>query len=77
MYEHPHYQYTRFEEKELARRAELHRFIMEHADQIVARPEGAVTRMLRRIAAAFGRRGQSVSSQAASRQASCEPVVAR
>lgn len=73
MYEHPHYQYTRFEEKELARRAELHRFITEHADQIVARPEGAVTRMLRRIAAAFGRDG----GRTASRQAPCEPVVAR
>lgn len=73
MYEHPHYQYTRFEEKELARRAELHRFITEHADQIVTRPEGAVGRMLRRIAAAFGRSG----GRAARRHTPCEPVAAR
>jgi hypothetical protein len=69
MYEHPHYQYTRFEERELARRAELCRFIAEHSDQIVARPQGLIGRMLSRIGAAFGRSSR--------RQAPCEPAVAR
>lgn len=73
MYEHPYYQYTRFEQDELARRAELHRFIAEHSDQIVARPEGPLGRMLRRIGAAFGRRG----GRAAQRQTPCEPAIAR
>ncbi|KJL48448.1 hypothetical protein RS84_01208 [Microbacterium hydrocarbonoxydans] len=71
MYEHPHYQYTRFEERELARRAELCRFIAEHSDQIVARQPGPIGRMLRRVGAAFGRR------RAVQRQAPCEPAVAR
>jgi len=73
MYEHPYYQYTRFEQDELARRAELHRFIAEHSDQIVARPEGPLGRMLRRIGAVLGHRG----GRAAQRQTPCEPAVAR
>lgn len=73
MFEHPHHHYTRIEEKELARRAELHRFRAEHADQIVTRPEGQVGRMLRRIGAAFGRSGGRTTR----RQVPCEPVAAR
>ncbi|MFT4258233.1 hypothetical protein [Microbacterium sp.] len=63
MYEHPYYQFTRHEQEELARTAELHRFIAEHADQIVPRREGAIMRTLRRMIGA-----------APHRDARCRPV---
>src|SRR6218665_4028904 len=81
MYEHPHYQYTRFEQQELARRAELRRFIAEHPDQIVPRQEGAVRRMLRRIGVWAHRHTGAASPRDAAAstrsQASCDPVAAR
>lgn len=69
MYEHPSYEYIRFEQAELARRAEWHRFVEEHADQIVPRAERPLGRLLRRIGAAFHRES--------SQPVPCEPVVAR
>lgn len=42
-------QITRFEQEQLERAAEQRRFLIEHADQIVPRPEGPIRRMLRRI----------------------------
>ncbi|WP_350350348.1 hypothetical protein ABS642_12640 [Microbacterium sp. A8/3-1] len=51
MFEHPYlsHQVTTFEQEQVVRAAERRRFLQEHADQIVARPAGAMRRMLRRI----------------------------
>lgn len=73
MYEHPYFHYSRFEHEELARRAERHRFIAEHADQIVARPQGRIGRMLGRIGIVIG----PVGHRTARRQTPCDPAVAR
>jgi hypothetical protein len=52
MFEHPYlsHQITTFEQEQIERAAERRRFLIEHADQIVPRREGAFRRMLRRMA---------------------------
>ncbi|WP_181156472.1 hypothetical protein [Microbacterium sp. MYb66] len=54
MYEHPYLsrQITVFEQEQMERAAAQRRFLVEHADQIVPRPEGALRRMLRRVVGA-------------------------
>lgn len=54
MYEHPYLsqQLTRHDQEQMERAAAQRLRLIEHADQIVPRPEGVVRRMLRR---AFGR----------------------
>lgn len=69
MYEHPSYAYIRFEQAELERRAERHRFLAEHSDQIVPRRTGPIGRMLHRLGAASRRQDP--------RPVPCEPVAAR
>lgn len=51
MFEHPYLsrQVTAFEQERIARDAERRRFLIEHADQLVPRSEGALRRMLRRL----------------------------
>ncbi|MEU4013804.1 MULTISPECIES: hypothetical protein [unclassified Microbacterium] len=51
MYEHPYltHQITQFEQEQMERAAAQRRFLIEHADQIVPRPAGAVRRMLDRV----------------------------
>ncbi|WP_181155834.1 hypothetical protein [Microbacterium sp. MYb72] len=73
MYEHPYLsqQITRFEQEQMERSAERARFIAEHADQIVARPQGVIRRMLGRLAAGSRTRAQRPSPT------TCEPVAAR
>lgn len=54
MFEHPylHQQLTRHDQEQMERAAARRLSLIEHADQIVPRPEGAIRRMLRQ---AFGR----------------------
>ena len=54
MFEHPylHQQLTRHDQEQMERAAARRLSLIEHADQIVPRPEGAIRRMLRH---AFGR----------------------
>lgn len=63
MYEHPYLsrQITLFEQEQIERAAERRRFLIEHPGQIVARPEGTVRRMLRRVFP--GRTGRTVGSR--------------
>ena len=51
MFEHPYlsHQVTVFEQEQFERASERRRFLVEHADQIVPRPEGTIRRMLRRM----------------------------
>ncbi|WP_226533684.1 hypothetical protein [Microbacterium paraoxydans] len=53
MYEHPYLseQLTKHDQEQIERAAARRLFLLEHADQIRPRPEGAIRRMLRR---AFG-----------------------
>lgn len=89
MYEHPYlsHQVTRFEQEQLERAAERRRFLIEHADQIVPRPEGRIRRMLRRVLSreadaarplesdAGNVRARSATVRVAERAATgCEPV---
>lgn len=50
MFEHPYLSriVSTFEQEEIVRAAERRRFLREHADQIVRRPDGRIRRMLRR-----------------------------
>jgi hypothetical protein len=54
MFEHPYLsqQLTRYDQEQMERAAARRLLLIEHADQIVPRPERAARRMLRR---AFGR----------------------
>lgn len=72
MYEHPYLsrQITLFEQEQIERAAERRRFLTEHANQIVPRPEGAVRRMLRRTFR--GRTGRTATPRTAS---GCEPTA--
>lgn len=49
MFEHPylHQQLTRHDQEQMERAAARRLTLIEHADQIVPRPEGAIRRMLR------------------------------
>lgn len=93
MFEHTFFtpQMTKFEEEQMERAAARRRMLIEHADQIVPRPAGAVRRMLRRIlrgsttaAAAAGDTGRGATNArpAAARavsertHAGCEPTAA-
>ena len=51
MFDHPFFteQISRFDEEQMERAAARRRMLVEHADQIVPRPAGAVRRLLRRI----------------------------
>ncbi|WP_435748887.1 hypothetical protein [Microbacterium sp. PMB16] len=92
MFEHPYltHQSTTFDQEQIVQAAERRRFLLEHADQIVPRPAGPMTRMLRRV---FGRTADAAgrtsapaapaasvrtSDRAAGARASkgCEPAVA-
>lgn len=73
MYEHPYLsrQITVFEQEQIERDAAQRRFLIEHAAQIVTRPEGAIRRMLRRV---FGAPADPAST---ARTASvCDPTAA-
>lgn len=78
MYEHPSlsYQVTEFEREQMERAVERRRMILEHADQIVPRPAGALRRTLRRL---FGgaTAGAPAPVLAGRGSTSCEPVAAR
>jgi hypothetical protein len=82
MYENVHANQvvTEYERQHLEREVERRRFLREHADQIVPRPDSAWRRMLRR-ARAFGRgaTADAVSGRAVGRPvpASREPASAR
>ncbi|MFJ6533623.1 hypothetical protein [Microbacterium sp. NPDC091662] len=54
MFEHPYLsqQLTRHDTEQMERAAARRLFLIEHADQIVPRPDGAIRRMVRRT---FGR----------------------
>ncbi|WP_337002246.1 MULTISPECIES: hypothetical protein [unclassified Microbacterium] len=58
MYEHPYLsrQITRFEREQMERAAAQRRLLIEHADQVRLRPEGALRRMVRRLSGATGAR---------------------
>ncbi|WP_181157534.1 hypothetical protein [Microbacterium sp. MYb62] len=58
MYEHPYLsrQITLFEQEQIERAAARRRFLIEHTDQIVPRPEGVLRRMLRRVLGAASER---------------------
>lgn len=87
MYEHPELitKVNVFEQQRLERDAERRRFIAEHPDQIVRRPEGAFMRMLRgittrraqapRVAAAADRKSTDAGQGGV--PAGREPVTAR
>jgi len=51
MFEHPYlsHQLTAYDHEQIERAAAQRRMLIEHADRIVRRPEGAVRRMLRRV----------------------------
>lgn len=80
MFEHPYLsqRVSEVEIEQLERAVERRRWIKEHADQVVRRPEGAFLRTLRRIA---GRRTDAGRTRPASSSASaavpCEAAVAR
>lgn len=84
MFEHPYLsqRVSEVEIEQLERAVERRRWLKEHADQIVRRPEGAVVGLIRRVT---GRRADVVSraaaplSQARSASAAgpCEAAVAR
>ncbi|WP_159463880.1 MULTISPECIES: hypothetical protein [Microbacterium] len=72
MFEHPYFtqQVTAFEQERIERAVARRRMILEHADQIVPRPEGPLRRWLHR-----GRRASE--GQRAPRGGACDPAVAR
>lgn len=73
MYEHPYLsrQISLYEQEQIERATAQRRFLIEHADQIVPRPEGAVRRMLRRVFRRPERRTASTRTAAG-----CEPTAA-
>lgn len=73
MYEHPYLseQLTRHDQEQMERAAARRLFLIEHADQIRPRPEGAVRRILRR---AFGSARQR--SATAPTSAQCDAAAA-
>lgn len=73
MLEHPYLsQYVTAERQEqIERAAEQRRVLAEHADQIVARADGPLRRLFRRLL-----RGRSTARRA-DRSRACEPVTAR
>lgn len=73
MYEHPYLnqQLTRHDQEQMERAAARRLSLIEHADQIVPRPEGAIRRTLRR---AFGRTAGSARTTRAS--AGCDAAAA-
>lgn len=87
MYEHPYLttKVNEYEQQRLERDAELRRFIAEHPDQIVRRPDGAFIRMLRGLTARGARAPRAAAAadrtpaDAGQRgvPACCEPATAR
>lgn len=75
MFEHPYLsqQVTEFETMQMERMAERRRFIAEHPEQIVMRPDGPLRRMLRAIVS----RRRAADRTATRPVAVCEAAPAR
>lgn len=78
MYEHPYlaYRATEFDIEQLERAAERRRFIEEHADQVVRRPEGVLRRAVRRMTGG-ARRRVDAAADARCTEGVCELALAR
>jgi hypothetical protein len=77
MFEHPYFsqQLTQHDQEQMERAAARRLFLLEHADQIVPRPAGAMRRMLRRL---FGRAaGRTTRSAATARSATRSTTSSR
>ncbi|WP_372468097.1 hypothetical protein ACCO44_02025 [Microbacterium maritypicum] len=76
MFEHTFFteQYTGYQQEEMERAAARRRMLIEHADQIVPRPPGAVRRMLTRI---FRADERSVTSRTSNRATTAATVCDR
>ncbi|HWS51266.1 MAG TPA: hypothetical protein VN241_09665 [Microbacterium sp.] len=78
MYEHPYlaYRATELDLEQLERAAERRRFLEEHADQIVRRPDGAFRRAVRRMTGGARRRADAVTASRCA-EGVCELAPAR
>ncbi|WP_309103384.1 hypothetical protein [Microbacterium sp.] len=78
MYEHPYlaYRATELDLEQLERAAEHRRFIEEHADQIIRRPEGAFRRAVRRMTGG-ARRAAAAPAAPRCAEGVCELALAR
>lgn len=78
MFEHPYssQQINAFEQQHIAQEAERRRLLIERADQILPRPEGALRRMLRRLLGS-ARSVQTDAADARREAQPCEPIPAR
>ncbi len=78
MFEHPYFsqQLTQHDQEQMERAAARRLFLLEHADQILPRPAGAMRRMLRRLS---GRAAGSTTRSASTARATtgCETATAR
>lgn len=77
MFEHPYFsqQLTRHDQEQMERAAAQRLFLIDHADQIVQRPEGVIRRMLRHV---FGRSVRSAAAAPAKARvpAGCDAAAA-
>lgn len=78
MYEHPYLsrQITLFEQEQIERAAARRRILIERADQIVPRPDGALKRMLRRVFGAPAGNVATARAAAARTPTACDQAAA-